>query len=319
MPAEGLDTDKKSAYPPRGHGKLPLAFDDELIACEACGSAAFRPFAIDWQGVRIVSCRSCGLRFVNPRASFETLTKMGRQERLSPAESERRRRLSAGEEQAFVESCRRRYRSQIEQLEACVPPGRHSLLEVDCGDGAFLQYAADRGWHVAGTNPAERDSTQLLRECLPFQAYRGRLHEIDFRAPDGAVHRFSAIRLDCVLGRSHHPARDLQICRRVLQPNGILFLTVANVASLDHGVKSLTSRLRLKARAWKHYAAGQHLFFFTADTLDRLLDRCGFEILHRQTPVLPKRGRSDLLHHMHRVFLEIPGWASTLEAYARPA
>ena len=321
MSAKGFDPDQSNFFSPRGAGEIPLVFDDKLIACEACGSAEFRPFATDWQGVRIVSCRSCGLRFVNPRPSFGTLAKRSFQERLSTAESAPGSRLSvSGEEQAFVESCRRRYRSQMEQLEARVPPRPHSLLEVDCGDGAFLHYAGDRGWQVVATNISERGA-QLLGVGQGFQAYRGRLHEIDFSAPSRSVgpHRFSAIRLDGVLDRSHHPAHDLQVCRRILQPNGILLLTVANVASLDGRIKTLTSRVRLKARAWKHYAGGQHLFFFTADTLDRLLDRCGFEILHRQTPVVPKGGRSHVVHQIYRAFLEIPGWASTLEVYARPA
>ncbi len=310
---------KQGPFPPRAIGRTSLFFDDGLMACEACGSAEFRPFASDWQGAKIVSCRSCGLRFVNPRPSFESLARAGWGEGLSGTDRSLQRAPSGGQERALVEWRQRQYRSQIEQLEARVPPGPHSLLDVDCGDGAFLQYAADRGWHVFGTNPAEGDGIQRLRARPGFHAYLGRLHEIDFRAPDAVQRRFSAVRLHHVLERSHHPARDLQVCRRILQPNGILLLSVPNVASLEHRLKSLTSRLRLKARPWKHYAALQHFFFFTADTLERLLDRCGFEILHWQTPVLQKVGRSEARHEVHRALLEFPRWASTLEVYARLA
>ncbi len=300
-----------------------LVCDDALMACEICGSADFRPCATGWQGMKIVSCRSCGLQFVNPRPSFETLAKAVGGERSSIGASNLRKGPLPGEERGVIELRQRRYRSQIEQLEARVPPGPRCLLDVGCGDGAFLQYAADRGWHVAGTNVSDR-GIELLRERLGFHAYFGRLHEIDFNAPDTvhpdrAARRFTVIRLNHVLEKSHHPARDLQVCRRILQPAGILFLSVPNVASLNHRAKSLASRLRVKARPWKHYATIHRLFFFTADTLERLLDRSGFEIVHWRTPVLRKAGQSEALHQMVRALLEFPRWANILEVYARPA
>jgi len=295
-----------------------LVYDDALMACEACGSADFRPFASDWHGMKIVSCRGCGLQFVNPRPSFETLSKVVYVERYYTRDGKLQREQLPGEERAVIELRQRQYRSQIEQLEALLPRPPRSLLDVGCGDGPFLQYAADRGWHVAGTNVSER-GIELLRDRLGFYAYLGRLHEIDFNAPDSAARCFTAIRLDHVLEHSHHPARDLQVCRRILEANGILFLSVPNVASLNHRAKSLVSRLRLKARPWKHYTNARHLFFFTADTLERLLDRSGFEIVHWQTPVLWKAGRSEALHQMYRALLEFPRWANVLDVYARPA
>ena len=295
-----------------------LVYDDALMACEACGSADFRPFASDWHGMKIVSCRGCGLQFVNPRPSFETLSKVVYVERYYTRDGKLQREQLPGEERAVIELRQRQYRSQIEQLEALLPRPPRSLLDVGCGDGPFLQYAADRGWHVAGTNVSER-GIELLRDRLGFHAYLGRLHEIDFNAPDSAARCFTAIRLDHVLEHSHHPARDLQVCRRILEANGILFLSVPNVASLNHRAKSLVSRLRLKARPWKHYTNARHLFFFTADTLERLLDRSGFEIVHWQTPVLWKAGRSEALHQMYRALLEFPRWANVLDVYARPA
>ncbi len=295
-----------------------LVCDDTLLACEACGAADFRPFATDWHGMKIVSCQNCGLQFVNPRPSFETLSKVVYVERYYTRDGKLQREPLPGEEQALTEGHKRQYRTQIERLEALVVRGPRSLLDVGCGDGTFLQYAADRGWHVAGTEVSER-GIQLLRERLGFHAYFGRLHEIVFNTPDWPASRFTAIRLNHVLEHIHHPARDLQVCRRILEPNGILFLSVPNVASLNNRAKSLASRLRLKARPWKHYTTIHHLFFFTADTLERLLERSGFEIVHWETPVLWKAGRSEALHQMYRALLEFPRWANVLDVYARPA
>jgi 2-polyprenyl-3-methyl-5-hydroxy-6-metoxy-1,4-benzoquinol methylase len=217
----------------------------------------------------------------------------------------------------MLEMRQRCHRSLIKQLEALVPRGPRSLLDVECADGTFLQCAAGFGWHVAGTGMSPR-GIELLHDHPGFHAYGGQLPEIDFSAPDSSARCFTAIRLNHVLEYSHHPAHDLEVCRGILETHGVLLLTVTNAASLIHHAKNLASRLRLTSRPWQHYTAAYQFYFFTPDALARLLERSGFEVLRWQTRVAWHRARDKVLHQLYRALLEFPRWADELDVFARP-
>ena len=69
--------------------------------------------------------------------------------------------------------------------------------------------------------------------------------------------------------------RDIELIHRVLQPRGHLFVTVPDVASL---------MARVAGARWNMFLL-EHLWYFEAGTLDRLMERHGFEALaHSAVP-----------------------------------
>ena len=90
-------------------------------------------------------------------------------------------------------------------------------------------------------------------------------------------------------------------------------------AALGERSRSLQSRLRLKSHRWRHYAAMHHLFFFSPDTLQAVVERAGFRVMTWDTPVTKKEGQGVLTEVFYRLIMEKTGTASILDIYCTPA
>ena len=140
--------------------------------------------------------------------------------------------------------------------------------------------------------------------------WEGRLLEIDF---GGA--RFDAIRFNHVLEHTQNPLAELQRSRTLLNPGGVIYISVPNIAGISTNLKNLQSRLHLKKRRWRHYAALHHLWFFTPSTLRRLIAHAGLGVLRWETPVFKKQGQSVIVDSISRQLLEKSRSSSILDFY----
>jgi 2-polyprenyl-3-methyl-5-hydroxy-6-metoxy-1,4-benzoquinol methylase len=142
--------------------------------------------------------------------------------------------------------------------------------------------------------------------------WEGELPAIDFR---GA--RYDVVRFNHVLEHTRDPLVELTRARELVRPGGILLVGVPNVGGLSPRLKSWQSRLGLKTKRWRHYAALHHLWFFTPATLRRVAEAAGFEVVRWETPVMRRSHRSDALTGVYRVLLETCRAGSLLDLYAR--
>src|SRR5207302_6625890 len=96
----------------------------------------------------------------------------------------------------------------------------------------------------------------------------------DFLALDFGVQKFDAICLwDTV---EHLPAPEQFIAKAagLLAPDGRLFLTTADIGSLN---------ARLRRADWRHIHPPSHLHYFSRATISTLLERLGLEVLGVET------------------------------------
>jgi 2-polyprenyl-3-methyl-5-hydroxy-6-metoxy-1,4-benzoquinol methylase len=263
----------------------------EAVDCPLCDRAPVE-FAVDYQGFHLCRCPECGLQFQNPRLTFEDLAEKVYTEAYCP-----------GHEESTND---RAYTRQLENFEKFV--GRKgSVLDVGCGNGSFLLFADANGWQPFGADIRLSPETKNLTCPL----WEGRLPEIDF---GGAT--FDVIRFNHVIEHLQNPLVELERCKSLLNPGGIVFIGVPNLAGLSPRIKSLQSRLGLKGKRWRHYAATHHLFFFTARTLRALVERAGYSVVDWLTPVdkdYPNGGRG-----LYRRSVEALRTGSNLEFYIRP-
>lgn len=273
----------------------PGFLDMEQVPCPVCGIPP-RLFAVDHQGFHLCRCPVCKLEFANPRPTFEEL-----QDRLYQQEYFR---LSGGERQ-IAHARKLQYRRQLQAIEKILG-GRGRILDVGCGDGAFLAFARDEGWEIAGSDI--RLSSQARK--LSCRLMEGDLGRVDFEPGS-----FEAIRFNHVLEHTQNPLQELQRSRRLAAPGGIVFISVPNLAGISARLKSLQSRLRLKSHRWRHYAAIHHLWYFTPSTLRLLTEKAGLRVLFWETPVLKKPGDNPLGEKLYRFFLERTRLASILDFY----
>lgn len=205
---------------------------------------------------QLVRCRGCRLVYVNPRVRSDIV----------------RRAYEGAADPAFVSQNAPRIRSFGRTLRGVcralgwTPSPDRRVLDVGCAGGAFPKAAADLGFSVVGVEP----SRWLVD-------YGRRTYGLDLRAGGLAEQGFEDASFDMatlwdVLEHLDRPAELLAECRRVLKADGVLVLTYPDYASLAR---------RLLGSRWPFFLA-VHLYYFTPDTLGRLLRKCGFEPVHRR-------------------------------------
>ena len=232
---------------------------------------------------RLVRCRQCGLVYVNPRPTRDSILKYypaDYEYAPTSAVSHRRKtwrqqllqtiltrdygyalpaaRLPLGA-RPWVKLYHAFYKTIALPIFPWRPNGR--LLDVGCGKGDYLAEQRRLGWQGAGIeiNPF---AVQYARGHLDLDVFEG-----DFASWDLPSASFDIVTMWWYLEHVADPVRVLELARHVLKPNGLLALGVPNWASLD---------AKIFGRAWYHLDTPRHLYMFTPTTLQALLRRAGF-------------------------------------------
>lgn len=138
--------------------------------------------------------------------------------------------------------------------------GGSKLLDVGCGDGAFLLGARDSGWCVAGT---EANPELARRAGLDV---REKVDQVDDLAP-----------FDCVtMWHSLEHMRDvkstLEKLASMLKPDGKLIAAVPDVGGLQAAVFGPN---------WFHLDVPRHLYHFDAGSLRYCLESAGLAVIRQ--------------------------------------
>jgi len=165
--------------------------------------------------------------------------------------------VSLREERGQVETATRALRV-IEQFAA---PGR--MLDVGCWTGSFLVAARDRGWSVSGIEPSRWAAARA--EARDVKVVAGELG-----AADVSSSRYQAIVMCDVLEHLGNPGAALDVVSSMLDPRGILYLTVPDAGSIA---------ARVMGRRWWSVLP-MHVQYFTRSSMGRLLGDRGFTVRH---------------------------------------
>jgi SAM-dependent methyltransferase len=145
---------------------------------------------------------------------------------------------------------------------------RPSLLDLGCGNGAFLVQMRDMGWRVHGLDTDARALEEAERAGL--EVTHGTLEDLEAAGP-----RYDAITLGHVIEHLPDPLDALRRTCDLLRPGGMVWLATPNVEALGH---------RLFGRDWYAVDAPRHLSLFTQRALGDLLRRAGFERVEALKP-----------------------------------
>lgn len=255
------------------------------VPCALCGADDTRRIYTKFD-YPIAKCRRCGLVYANPRADAERiLSRYSRDyfwNEYLPAAGAPGGKIDYtaidGRSGALLEVIRRH------------APGATRMLEVGAGAGFFLKGAEREGWQVAGVELSP-DAAAFARERLALDVREGRAEEIPFEAGSFEV----AVMIE-VIEHLFDPAVALAAVHRTLAPGGVVLITTPNFNSLSRHVLGVD---------WSILSPLEHMYYFTHDTLGRLLARCGFEVLEAR-PIV--RIQPDWL--MNAKATHKPGWRS---------
>jgi 2-polyprenyl-3-methyl-5-hydroxy-6-metoxy-1,4-benzoquinol methylase len=141
--------------------------------------------------------------------------------------------------------------------------GSGRLLDVGCGDGAFMSAMREGGWDVLGVEP-DREAARIARERRRLHVVTGTLEEASLPA-----HSMDAITMNHVIEHVPDPLASLKECRRILRFGGKLAIATPNVESLGH---------RLSGVEWPDLDPPRHLHLFSLRTLGAFVEKAGLQI-----------------------------------------
>jgi 2-polyprenyl-3-methyl-5-hydroxy-6-metoxy-1,4-benzoquinol methylase len=198
----------------------------------------------------IVKCLQCSLSYVNPRNNRVEENSYFEEPYLSSIEDHGV--LNPGIEHVYSEI--------VDNLNTLLMPGR--LLDIGCAMGHFMVYARQRSWNVHGIEISKFAADYgYKRWGLPIQV----ANDVgDASFPDN---HFDACVLIEAAQHLPHPGRTFNEIFKLLKPGGIIYLRTPNFASF---------RSLLQRENWPAVIPMGHLYYFTAETLGKMLTMAGF-------------------------------------------
>ena len=234
--------------------------DLESVPCNLCGSTEAET-VYDFSPLRIVRCRRCDLVYTSPR--------------LAQAASERK--LYGADyweayERQYVEALpaiRQQAREWLATVQRYSPRNRWRLFELGVGLGAFLAEARAAGHEVFGADISEH-AIARARERFGLDvvhAAADRLDELDLPPLDVFV-------MEACIEHLPDPLGALEAAHAKLTPDGVLFLSTGVFGSFNQ---------RVAGKRWGIIEPEAHLYYFSKRTMQRILEKAGFEVLSLET------------------------------------
>lgn len=228
-----------------------------LVPCNLCG-ARDADLLLEKQGFPVVKCRRCKLVYAGRQPTHEELLA-----RYSPTyfQNEYRPWLEANEA-----TTRAHYLGVIQETAVYAPAATpFRLAEFGCGAGLLLHTARQElGWEVYG-NEINPDGVAYAhqRYGLKDQVKHGDIYRVKYPS-----RYFHAVVVADVIEHVDNPRRLLRLANRSLVMGGAIFLSTPNIESrsfLEQGFH------------WRELSPPEHIYYFSPETLSRMLEQCGFE------------------------------------------
>jgi SAM-dependent methyltransferase len=218
-------------------------------------------------GHDVIHCVICGFRHVVPLPDTGAFERHYRDVYVCEPNTVASFRM--GEDESWAEIA---HGDLLESFERLLGPSRRRLLDIGSGPGYFLKTAKARGWRVLGIEPSRSAAAHARSQDL--EVVEG------FFNGDTApgLGRFDAIQINNVLEHVPYPTETLLLARSLLQPGGVLSVSVPNDFSPLQVAASVTAGL---PEWW--VSPNRHLNYFDFDSLSDLLARLDFEPVERTT------------------------------------
>jgi len=140
-------------------------------------------------------------------------------------------------------------------------PGK--ILDIGCGDGAFLSHMNKYGWQVFGIDSSLSASDFMANKNLTLFGKDFLNTNIEAKSMDAVTYWYSFEHLS-------NPLEYLEKTYTVLKDDGILVISVQNIESFQ---------AIFSGNRWFHLDLPRHILHFSPSTLQRILLNANFRIL----------------------------------------
>ena len=234
------------------------------LKCHLCGSDSYQvvydalKMGVDPEGgyritdhdpdasLRVVSCRRCGLSFLNPWFEPKKIVD---------------NYVAMSDDKYVKEEVGRRSAARLilQQLRKHKDGGK--LLDIGCATGFLLDEARKVGWDVYGIELSQWGVDYARNKLGLTHVIQGTLKDAEFQRAF-----FDAVIMTDVIEHLVDPKATLHDIRLILKPNGIFCCTTPDIDS--------TVSKMLKAKWWG--IKRSHLYYFNKSTMKKLFDATGF-------------------------------------------
>ena len=205
--------------------------------------------------LNLVKCAQCGLIYLNPQPAGDEIEKLYSKEYfLKWYSSEEKREFS-----------KNFFRKLLSQNGLTTNTG-HSVLDIGCGMGYFLEVAREWGWDAKGVEISPY-AARYCREKLNFDVHCGTLETANYHND-----YFDIITAFDFLEHISELSRFFPALKRVLKPDGMFIVVVPNYDGLVFQLERTICKLKKAPLS----NVPEHITYFSLSTFKKLLENYGF-------------------------------------------
>jgi len=210
----------------------------------------------------LLKCRSCGLVF------FAKDNK-----KLDDTYWNRKGHAELYEEDKVYDNFEKEFVNRMKTIEKFKNKGK--LLDIGCGLGHFLNIAKQDDWDVCGIEISQ-PAAEYARNKYGLKVCEGTVENLELRDQD-----FDVITMWDVIEHIQNPAEALSSIRNKLKTGGLLVIKTPDEKSLFKAIsKFLYFASRRKASFFLKYVYYlPHYFYYSKETMHKLLEKFGFNIV----------------------------------------
>jgi len=218
-------------------------------------------------GFDVIECVQCGFKHIIAIPTEEELEQVYRDNYYTQEKP-----LYLERYHADLEWWNTVYNRRYEVLEQHLLPSQRKLLDIGSGPGYFLLNGKNRGWDVKGVEP----SLQAAEYSKGLDLDVENLFYTEQSASNLGM--FDVVNMGEVLEHIPNPFALLKLVHKQLNVGGVACLIVPN----DFNPLQLVLRDHMGFSPW-WVAPPHHINYFNFRSLNTLLVRCGFKVIHQES------------------------------------
>ncbi len=235
---------------------------ERIINCPVCQNKIFenylevQDYTVSQEKFQIVSCKSCGFKFTNPRPDQDEIGEYYKAESYISHTNTSKGLI------AKIYQIVRKYtlKGKLNLINSLYPQ-KGNLLDVGCGTGMFLNEARENGWEVNGIEPdlgARQIAEKINKATIKKEILSSFQNE-----------QFNTITMWHVLEHVHLLSETVNWLKERLAENGSLIVAVPNHESKD---------AEIYQAQWAAYDVPRHLYHFSQKSIKQLFEQNGFRL-----------------------------------------
>jgi 2-polyprenyl-3-methyl-5-hydroxy-6-metoxy-1,4-benzoquinol methylase len=247
----------------------------KIKSCIICGQSDFSEKFTKASAIgdffKLVKCNNCGLKFLQEVPDETEISEYYQKEYFTKRTERGYDNYFSGKikneiERVFKLNLTDLGFFELEKKLAALSENKFNL-DIGCAAGYFVNYMKERGWKAEGID--------ISKECIDFALRSG----LDVRQGNylktSYNNKFDLITLWSTIEHLHKPDLVLSKAFNDLKNDGMLYISTCRADGFNF--------MKLFGKKWRFYNFPEHMYFFSYDTINKLLKKYGFKIIKYKT------------------------------------